>query len=206
VPAGGELEPAGPAEVEKRDGLEIALVDVDPRWREAWLLHARGLTVREIGKRLDVSASAAAGWVRKFAALERARQADFEHEKSRLTALFDNAAEQSLRAFESLDPEKKTASEHMANHLRALQMGARVRGMEASARQVGVGVRTGSDGEAEIVIRVGGDAMVRRRMKKDEALLNGQAIAVEAREVDRSGDAGRGAGAAPPGEGADPRG
>lgn len=186
-----DLEPAG---------AQTPEAVIDDRWRTVWIRRCRGESFADIAKTMGVATSTVATWYKRFAEIERAKQADFEVEKVSLVGRFEQAALDSWQAFERCDDSHKAKPEHMANVLRALQMSARLRGMDVVSRGTNVLVK---ETESEVVIRVGGQEMVRRRISQAPGPIDANAVQVPSREIPSRRRAADGEGAAEAGEGAD---
>jgi transposase-like protein len=169
--------------VSDREGPGAEIVPfIDDRWRQAWRQHCKGETNEKIAKDFDVTGVTIAKWIRKYSEIEQARDADFGHEKAVMLARLEQVARDSYEAYGDCESNAKVKPEHMANVLKAIQMEARLRGMDLSVRSTGPGVQVQTDG-TEILIRVGGQEMVRGRLKKDQGLNHGQAVEVPSRDV-----------------------
>jgi hypothetical protein len=164
--------------------------DYDDRWQQVWIRRCRGETWTAIAEDLEVHRNTVMRWYEKWCAIERLRAEDPEQERSFLLSRFEQMAMASLTAFDTAlqEPDVKWVSDprpaHMANVIKALSMVARLQGFDVK-RQININHH---QGESEVTIKVGGQTMVRRRVKRDQGVLNGQAIEVSSSQVDGSGD------------------
>lgn len=173
----------------------------DERWEEVWRRRCRGESIASIALDLEVHRNTVVSWYERYCALEVSRSADSDSERAFLIGRFESMALRAMDAFESslqedIEWHTDPRPAHMANAIKALQMVARLYGMDVRTQRNLHLVK----GESEITIKVGGEEMVRRRVKRDPGVLNGQAIEVAAGDVVGLGDGPGGTGAAGDGE------
>lgn len=184
-----------------RSGAPGRPVEFDERWQEVWLRRCRGEPFTQIAATMGVSRHSVKAWYDKYAALEVARSEDPERERAFLIGRFENLALKSIEAYDTslsevdVDWKSDPRPAHMANAIKALQMVAKLSGFDVRPSNLHLHRH---EGGSEIVIKVGGKEMVRRRVGQEEGQVG--AIEVASREMVEGGGTGGGAVDPPAGE------
>ena len=132
------------------DPAVLAALDAEDRHQEAWLMHVKGVPVREIAARMDTSRTTISRWLEKAAFERRQRSENIERETERALTQLERIVLDSIERSERAGDSSMAGPGHIANALKAIEQIVRIRGIGATPTSGG-GKRV-----TEVVVRIGG--------------------------------------------------